>query len=156
VIAAIHLQFPDSGIIQRLQVIHCQEAQQFLHGWHDLLQDAEDEYDADVHISSTFNEANTQNAFLALSARMKSMEDTTRAQLAKITRCTEQLSPKKQHLPMAYPPAAPITANSLPSQYLTTTTADGLSISAMPLATSSGTYIRGAWPILSFQLPTKH
>jgi hypothetical protein len=142
--AAIHAQFPESGIIRRMQVVHHLEAQQFFSQWPDVVRTADDICDADVQLSMTFHEAETRNAFLALSARIKNMEAATSANqehLSAISQRTEQFSPSKrqtkgQHLqatastphpstcfiphgsfPILTPPANPVQF-PLPPNYL--------------------------------------
>ncbi|KAN0129106.1 hypothetical protein V8E53_013102, partial [Lactarius tabidus] len=144
VMAAIHAQFPESGIIRHMQVVHHLEAQQFFSQWPDVVRTADDICDADVQLSMTFHEAETQNAFLALSAHIKNMEAATSANqehLSAISQCTEQFSPSKhqtkgQHLqatastphpstcliphgsfPILTPPANPVQF-PLPPNYL--------------------------------------
>jgi hypothetical protein len=98
VMAAIHVRFPTSRIIKRLHAVHNHEAREFFGQWSDLLRAAEDEYSGDIHLSTAFQETGTQNAFLAISARLKNMEEATKANrehLATITRRTEQFSPSK-------------------------------------------------------------
>jgi hypothetical protein len=114
--AAIHARFPESGI-KRMPVIHHIEAQQFFSQWPDVVRTADDTCDADVQLSTKFHEAETRNAFLALSARLKNMEDVTRANqehLSAISKCTEQFSPSKpqakvQHLSTAASVSQPPT-----------------------------------------------
>jgi hypothetical protein len=99
VMAAIHVQYPRSGIIRRVHVVHNPEAREFFQQWPDMLHAAENEYSHDVHLSTAFQETGTQNAFLSISARLKNMEEVTKANrehLATITRRTEQFSPSKQ------------------------------------------------------------
>jgi len=55
------------------------EAQQFFSQWPDVVFTADDACDADVQLSMTFCEAETQNAFLAFSAHLKNMEEVARA-----------------------------------------------------------------------------
>ena len=106
VMAVIHAQFPESGII-RMQVTHHLEAKQFFSQWPDVVHTADDMCDADVQLSMTFHEAETQSAFLALSAHLKNMEAAASASqehLSAISHHTEQFSPSKcqakgQHLP---------------------------------------------------------
>lgn len=96
--AAIHAQFPKSGIISRMQVVHHIEAQQFFSHWPDVVRTADDTCDADVQLSKKFHEAETRRAFLAISARIKNMEEVTKANqehLSAISRRTEQFSPSK-------------------------------------------------------------
>jgi hypothetical protein len=110
--AAIHAQFPESGIIKRMQVVHHLEAQQFFSQWPDVVRAADDTCDADVQLSSKFNEEETRNAFLALSARFKNLEEVTKANqehLSTINRRTEQFSPSKpQAKVQRLPPTASV------------------------------------------------
>ena len=97
--AAIHVRFPASGIIRCFHAVHGHDAHEFFRRWPDLLRAAEDEYSGDVHLSTAFQETGTQNAFLAISAQLKNMEEATKANrehLAIITHRTEQFSPSKQ------------------------------------------------------------
>jgi len=66
--AAIHARFPKSGIIKHIQVVCHLEAQQFFSQWPDVVCTADDACNADVQLSMTFCEAETQNAFLAFSS----------------------------------------------------------------------------------------
>jgi hypothetical protein len=99
VMAAINVQYPNSGIIRQIHVVHTCEAQQFFQQWPDALSESEGEYSQDVHLSTGFQEIGTQNAFLSISARLKNVEQVTTANqnhLAVISRRTEQFSPSKQ------------------------------------------------------------
>jgi hypothetical protein len=79
VMAAIHVQYPDSGIIRRIHVVHSHEAQLFFQQWPDALCVSESEHGYDVHLSTAFQETGTQNAFLFLSACLRDMEEVTKA-----------------------------------------------------------------------------
>jgi hypothetical protein len=114
VMAAIHVRFPSSGILRRVHAVRNREAWQFFQQWPDVLCASEDEYSHDVHLSMAFQETGTQNAFLSISARLKNMEEVTKANrehLATITRRTTQFSPSKQcssHPPPANHPGSNI------------------------------------------------
>ncbi len=106
--AAIHARFPNSGIIKRLQVVRHLDAQQFFSQWPDVVRAADDMCDADIQLSTKFREDETQNAFLAFSARLKNMEAVTRANqehLLVISRRTEHFSPSKPQATVRHLPA---------------------------------------------------
>ena len=81
-----------------MPVVYHLEAQQLFTQWPDVVCTADDAYNADVQLSTTFHEAETRKAFLALSAHLKSMEVAASANhehLLTISQCTEQFSPSK-------------------------------------------------------------
>ncbi|KAF8268134.1 hypothetical protein EI94DRAFT_1700470 [Lactarius quietus] len=110
VMAAIHAQFPKSGIIKRIEVVHNLEAQQFFSQWPDVVHTADEICDADVQLSTTFHEAETRNAFLALSARLKHMESVTSASQEHLVK--DQHLSATAHIP--HPPTHFIPHGSFP------------------------------------------
>lgn len=121
VMAAIHVWFPTSGIIRCFHAVHNDDAHEFFKQWPVLLHAIEDEYSSDVHLSMVFQETGTQNAFLAISAQLKNMEEAMKANhehLATITRWTEQFCPSKQSHQRAATPHSALDTLPLLSRFL--------------------------------------
>ncbi|KAK0449057.1 uncharacterized protein EV420DRAFT_789452 [Desarmillaria tabescens] len=97
--AAISLQFPNSGLLQRIKIIQDANAKAFFSKWPSAVKAQEDLSLTDSDISTLFHETPTRHAVSAMSLRLRGLEDTAQAQ-THLMECLishmDPLSPSKQ------------------------------------------------------------
>ncbi|KAH9075641.1 hypothetical protein EDB83DRAFT_2312080 [Lactarius deliciosus] len=74
VMAVIHAQFPNLGVVKRIQIVHHLGAQQFFSWWPDVVCAADGVCDADIQLSTKFCEDDTRKAFLRFLACLNNIE----------------------------------------------------------------------------------
>ncbi len=97
--AAISLQFPNSGLLQRIKIIQDADAKAFFNKWPSALKAREEVSLSDGDVSMLFHETPTRHAVSAMSYRLQGLEDNAQAQtrlMEHLIARTDPLSPSKQ------------------------------------------------------------